>query len=227
MKLRSIETHCVNCNHNTRHRILKMGSLKDMLTVRCSECKFVHKVSLPPSEKEQKTVSIPLMISRDSITKKMMIEFPENEPVYLNNVYTIDKTKIKIRKIDLKEGIAECGMRNAESRGGLGGKAPVSGMGSRRSNLNQVVAKDIKTLWGIYYNEIPIKVSINLGRISKATKIFAKPERIFHVSDELLIDQHRYRITSIRTKKMTIKRRESEVRAEDVVRLYVESVKKS
>jgi uncharacterized Zn finger protein len=175
---------CPSCEEETLHRVIKgkLGEKKQLTLdalVKCSQCGHRYNTVI----KEEKPVTIPLILSEGADSKKDTIELASAETVENGTEYQLDRGTIKITGIETKRGRVE-----------------------------SAKARDIATLWAKKFDRLKIRVSINKGRRTLSRVLWAVPEEEFCVGDVIRIKGDSVAIHSIKTESRHIKKGTAQAR---------------
>lgn len=184
----SIYHECYRCG-NVLHNVVKgvrRGKSLNLL-LRCSVCGGVSEYTT----KQRAHITLPVVVSWMSESKRCTIRLLENETVSIGDELIAD-----------------------------GARAIVTGIESHGKRIGTAKVGEISSLWMKKFEYVLIKVSIHagIGRV-RSDLFFARPEDEIAVGDEIEIGGSIYKIFSIRTGSRTLKR--GCVRARHVIRIYV------
>ena len=180
----AIYIQCPSCGEETLHRVIKgkMGEKKQLTLealVKCSQCGHRYNTVI----KEEKPVTIPLIVSEGADSKKDSIKLASAETVERGTEYQLDRGTIKITGIETKRG-----------------------------RVDSAQARDIATLWAKKFDRLKIRVSINKGSKTFSRVIWAVPDEEICVGDIIRIKGDSVAIHSIKTERRHIKKGSAEAR---------------
>ncbi len=141
-------------------------------------------------------ITIRTIISRLDESEKTTIQLPEGHELREGDEIMIGDTCIQVMSME------------------VGAKRP-----------KKALVDDIDTLWTRYFNELLVKVSINLGRTTLAESFLAEPEDEFVVYDDIEIGRRKLYIYKIKTHNMMLYRPGAGASVRDIVRLYCKPAK--
>jgi uncharacterized Zn finger protein len=175
---------CPSCGEETLHRVIKgkRGEKKQITLealVKCSQCGHRYNTVV----KEEKPITIPLILSEGPNSIKDSIELASAETVEKGSEYQLDRNTVRITGIETEKG------RVISAR-----------------------AREIKTLWAKKFDRLKIRVSINKGSRTLSRVIWAVPDEEFCVGDVIRIKGDSVAIHSIKTESRHIKRGTAEAR---------------
>ena len=101
----------------------------------------------------------------------------------------------------------------------------VTSIESHGKRVKKAIAKDVDTLWMKRFDRVIVKISINCGRRTVPSEIFAAPDEEFYVGDLIESDEIRAVIHKIKIRGQFITRGGAEAR--DIVRIYAKEIKEA
>jgi uncharacterized Zn finger protein len=169
---------CEECGEEGPHRVLS-GRLagKDALvfqgTVKCGACGAVRSVTM----REDRPVSIPIIVSMGKESERSAIEFGPNELVTVGDRVELAGHRLEVTAIEV---------------------------GERRVPMAK--AESIRTLWAKQMDRVRVPVSVNKGNRTVSVAIEAVPEEEFEVGDIVDLGKERALIHRIVVEGKTLHR---------------------
>ncbi|UCF08410.1 MAG: hypothetical protein JSW28_01605 [Thermoplasmata archaeon] len=180
----AIYVECPSCGEESLHRIIKgrLGDKKQITLdalVKCSSCGFRHHSVI----KQEKSVSIPIIVSQEAQSKRHKMELPGSETINIGDEYQLDRGTVKI-----------------------------TGIETANKRVKSAAANEVKTLWAKKFDRLKLKVSINKGSKTWSRTIWAVPDEEFFIGDVIRIKGQNVAIHAIKTKDRHIKTGGAEAR---------------
>jgi len=187
---------CDACGEEGPHRVLSgRVSGRDALvfqgTVKCGACGAVRSVAT----REEKPVSVPIVVSVGQASARSEIEFAPDELVAVGDRLDFDGHRIEVTALEV---------------------------GERRVPMGK--ASSVKTVWAKQVDRTKVKLSVNKGNRTVAHELDAAPDEEFEVGDIVDLGRERVLIHRIHVREGRTLRRGS-ASAEDIVRMYAKRVR--
>lgn len=135
-------------------------------------------------------LQVPVIISRAETSQRVSVELPEDEELAVGDELVAAGQQVQVRAIDLHDG--------------------------KRARRARV--RDVATLWVIHFEEILMKVAVNMGRKTISKSVPVSPRDTFNVGDEFDLDKLRVVVHAIKTHEAMLHRGSAE--AMDIKRLF-------
>jgi uncharacterized Zn finger protein len=145
--------------------------------------------------KPAKRVDLPIIISRGQASERASVTLLEDEPVAVEDEFVAAGQQVQVRAIDRLDG----------------------------KRVASAVARDVATLWAIHFEEIMVKVAVNMGKKTISKSVPVGPRDTFTVGDEFDLDRLRIYIHAIKTPTGTLYRGTAE--AKDITRIFARPVR--
>lgn len=140
-------------------------------------------------------LEVPVIISRGDASERHLVPLPGDEVLTIEDELVAAGQQVQVRGIDRVDG----------------------------KRVRTAAVKDIATLWAIHFEEILVKVAVNMGKKTISKSVPVAPRDTFTVGDEFDLDRLRIYIHAIRTPTGTLHRGTAE--AKDITRLFGRPVK--
>ncbi len=174
---------CYVCNRETLHEVItgKMFEKKEMFVgvIKCTECGTTRKETI----KEQKPVSVRMIVSEEGTSKKAEIRLMPNEEVKVGDELDFD-----------------------------GGIVLVTSVETARGRIEKAPAKDIVTIWTKRYNQVKVKLAVNRGDVTHSLYSYSAPSDEYTVGEELDINNAKIVIHAIKTTDKLLQRGSAQAR---------------
>jgi|GEM_PF-310820 len=177
-------SECYVCGRETIHEVIKgrfAGKKEETIVgvLRCTECGTTKKDVI----KEEKPISVRMIISEEGESKKNEMKFLPYEEVKVND------------EIDFP-----------------GGRLLVTSIETPTGRVKSAYAKDIITIWTKRYENIKVKLAVNRGEETISLYSYSAPNEEYRIGDEIDIDGMKVRIHAIKTKDKLLDRGSAEAR---------------
>ncbi len=186
----SLYAKCTFCGEESICRVIKSRMSGKHIVKAVLKCSKCEK-GFDLDVEIPKLVSIRTIISRLEESTKTTVELPIGHELRIGDEIMIGDTCIQVMSIEVDD-----------------------------KRKNKALVEDISTLWTRYFNELLVKVSINLGRTTKAEAFYADPDDEFRVYGDLEIGKYKLYIYKIKVTSHMLFRPGAMALARDVVRLY-------
>ncbi|MCK4756963.1 MAG: hypothetical protein KAS67_00765 [Thermoplasmata archaeon] len=190
----SLYATCTFCGAESICRVIKgkkTGKRKIKALVKCPVCEKAFDFELEIPV----MVSVRTIISQVEESERTTIELEKDQKLELGDEIMIGDTCVQVTGIEVD-----------------------SPSGTIR--VEKAKAEEIKTLWTRYFNELVIKVSINMVQKTIPTSFLTEPDDEFAVGDDLEIGRRKLYIYKIKTDNKVLNNDGATAKARDVVRLY-------
>lgn len=188
----AVTTACPDCGEDTLHAVLKgkTSSGGGAFTLDATvQCTECQRVH-HALIKEAAPADVAVVVSHGNTSRRTRLSLPGDSEVSLGEAFIIDGVNCRLTGIEAKD------MRWVDDAS-LG---------------------DVKTLWVMEFEELPIGFAINMGHKTIAKSLPAKPTDEFTVGQEHLFGRLRITVHAIKTKERLLKRGTAE--AQDIVRIF-------
>ncbi|MCA1813175.1 MAG: hypothetical protein LC624_04395 [Halobacteriales archaeon] len=91
---------CPDCGEDQLHDVLQAASAAGDATVRCRECKRVHRAILPAA----KVVDIPVIISSGNESQRVSVSLPAEDELSLDDEMVAGDKQVQVRALDRRDG---------------------------------------------------------------------------------------------------------------------------
>ncbi|MEM2900032.1 MAG: HVO_0476 family zinc finger protein [Thermoplasmata archaeon] len=177
-------SECYVCGKETLHEVIKgrfAGKKEETIVgvLRCTECGTTKKEVV----KEEKPISVRLVISEEKESKKSEMKFLPNEEVKVNDEIDFPDGRLLVTSIETTSG-----------------------------RVKSAYAKDIVTIWTKKFENVKVKLAVNRGEETLSLYSYSAPEEEYRIGDEIDIDGMKVRIHAIKTKDKMLDRGTAEAR---------------
>ncbi len=186
----SLYAKCTFCNEESICRVIKSRMSGKYKIKAVLKCSKCEK-GFDMEMEIPKLISIRTIISQLEESTRTRVELPTGHELRVGDEIMVGDTCIQVMSIEV---------------------------GNKR--LNKAIVDDIDTIWTRYFNEIVVKVSINLGRTTQAEAFMTDPDDEFRVYGDIEIGKYKLYIYRIKTTSHMLFRPGAMALARDVVRLY-------
>ncbi|MCK5037794.1 MAG: hypothetical protein KAS16_01730 [Thermoplasmata archaeon] len=191
----SMFARCTFCEEESICRVIKSRKAGKLKIKALLKCSACGK-GFDVELELPKMVTIRTIISRLDESERTTIQLPEGHDIVLGDEIMIGDTCVQVMGIEV---------------------------GPKR--LNKALAENVDTLWTRYFNELLIKVSINLGRTTQADAFLADPDDEFVVNEDIEVGGRKLFIYKIKTHDRILHRSGTKALARDLMRLYCKPAK--
>jgi len=191
----NVYASCPLCEDETMNHVLRgsFSSRKRPHIDAVVECLECKHVYHTQIELEQK-IKLPLVLSKGDRSKKTSLLVPEDEMISVGDEVIVEGKRVQVTAIE---------------------------HGSQRATT--LPADKISTLWGKYYEKIPVKVSIVDKGTTFSRKIWAAPEEEFEIGDIIELAGVSSVVYAIKTTEKKL--RKGFTRAENILRIYTKPMR--
>jgi len=191
----SMFAKCTFCNEESICRVIKSRKAGKLKIKALLKCPACGK-GFDLELDLPKMITIRTIISNLDESEKTTIQLPEGHELREGDEIMIGDTCVQVMSME------------------VGAKRP-----------KKAKVEDIDTLWTRYFNELLVKVSINLGRITRAESFLAEPEDEFVVYEDIEIGGRKLYIYKLKTHHKMLYRPGASASVRDIVRLYCKPAK--
>ena len=185
---------CEECGEETLHQVLRGRVVGKKETLEAT----VRCPSCQRTRKEtlrpEPTVEVPFIISNMGESERRFVEMGADELLRAGEDMMLPDQRIMITSLEA---------------------------GDRR--LAEAKAGEVDTVWAKNFDRVLVKVSVNLGRKTRAESLWADPEEEFAIGDLLEFGRFTYVVDSIKIEGQKVRR--GSVQARDIVRVYAKPVR--
>jgi uncharacterized Zn finger protein len=170
----AIHNQCPQCNEDTLHKVLKgrLGKNKQLTldcTIKCTECGFVHQMTI----NEKKLIQVPIIISTRDKSLRKTIELHPDEELTLDQEIIADEQNVVISSIE------------------KGDKRVFS---SSAKDISTIWSKRIEE-----DGKVRVKISVHKGPNTLSHDLWVLPDEEFFIGDVLRIKKNNVAIYKIKT----------------------------
>lgn len=176
----AIHNMCPKCDQETLHKVLKgrLGKNKQLTldcTIKCTECEFVHHMTIT----EKKLIQVPIIISTMGQSERKSIELHPDEELFVDQELIFDEKNIMVTSIEV--GAARKKMATAKN---------VTTLWAKRTDEE---------------GKIRVKLSIHKGPNTLSHDLLVLPDEEFFIGDILRIKNDNVAIYKIKTETKVVK----------------------
>jgi uncharacterized Zn finger protein len=190
----SAQIYCDGCRRETAHRVLRvLPARRQSGAVRgIARCRECR-LTHPFESLPEATVPVNLVVSEHDLSTRSSVPLPRHRRLLVGSGLPSMDPSLRVRRIDLRNGA-----RAPDAR-----------------------TEEIATIWATREAPPSVKVSIVIGRLTRATRLPYAPGTRFEVGTQVLVENRPLWITAVRARGHTWRMRGDVFPAEDVERIYV------
>jgi len=193
-RIASAQIFCDGCRRETVHRVLRVipGRARSGAVRGIARCKECR-LTHPFESIPEATVDVNVVVSEFDRSTRSVIPFPRHRRLLVGSGLPSMEPALRVRRIDLRSG-----RQSTEAR-----------------------TEEIATLWVTHEGPPSVKVSIVIGRLTRATRLPYAPGTRFEVGAQVVVENRPLWITAVRARGHTSRVRGDVFPAEEVERIYV------
>ena len=176
----AIHNMCPKCEKETLHKVLKgrLGENKQLTldcTIKCTECEFVHHMTIT----EKKLIQVPIIISTRERSEHKSIELHPDEELFVDQELIFDEKNVMITSIEV--GPKRKKMATAKD---------VTSLWVKRIDED---------------GKVRVKISVHKGPNTLSHELLVLPDEEFFIGDVLRIKKNNVAIYKIKTPNKVVK----------------------
>ena len=191
-----VDVYCPTCDQNTPHKVLRSNG---RWLVRCTKCSTTHKIDNPLKDDVGK-VNVRVVVSKEGNSYVSHTEFNRDDVLLIGEELIIDS----------------CGFDEVNL-------VEITALEEKYGRTKQARAEEIETIWARAIDEVTLKVSMNMGQVTKSYHFPIEGNRLFVVGEKYTVGQVSFVINKIKCRSgKFLGRRGQEARACTIKRVFAE-----